>query len=311
MFTKTLAQRFSRYRTGYADIWHSLTIRPEYEAAVTASAQRILANRARYEAVQDATGVPWWFIAIVHKMEGNLDFGTHLHNGDSLTARTRQVPAGRPTTGSPPFTWEESAADALAYDGVTGIASWSVEVAAFAFEKFNGFGYQSRGMPSPYLWSFSTAYSRGKYVADGAFDASAVSRQSGAMVLLAKLMQIDPTLEIGTEVNPLPAPVDESEIAGKAEVKPLSQSRTIFGSALAWIGGIIASATSAVIEAAKNISGLITDASEQTVGLMAPVTKALGGIATSLPWIGLAMLTLGVLMAIGARVDAQKGGKIG
>ena len=71
------------------------------------------AARARYASVSAQTGVPWWVIGLIHMMEAGQSFRCHLHNGDPLTARTVQVPAGRPKTGQPPFIWEESAADAL------------------------------------------------------------------------------------------------------------------------------------------------------------------------------------------------------
>src|SRR5437870_4838633 len=36
--------------------------------------------------------------------------------GDPLTPRTTHEPKGRPSAGNPPFAWEDSAADALAFD---------------------------------------------------------------------------------------------------------------------------------------------------------------------------------------------------
>jgi lysozyme family protein len=36
------------------------------------------------------------------------------------------VPAGRPAAGSPPFTWEQSAADALELAGIASVKDWSV-----------------------------------------------------------------------------------------------------------------------------------------------------------------------------------------
>jgi lysozyme family protein len=42
---------------------------------------------------------------------------------------------------------------------------------------------------SPYLWSFSNHYTKGKYVADGHFDSNAVSQQCGGMVLLKRMEQ--------------------------------------------------------------------------------------------------------------------------
>jgi lysozyme family protein len=43
-------------------------------------------------------------------------------------------------------------------------------------------------VPSPYLCSFTDQYSRGKYVADGKYDAAAVSKQCGAAALMKQLL---------------------------------------------------------------------------------------------------------------------------
>jgi lysozyme family protein len=131
--------------------------------------------------------VPWYVIGILHALECNCDFSRHLHNGDPLMARTRQIPAGRPQSGTPPFTWAESAADALRYDGFTGQRDWDVAITLERFEKYNGLGYKRKGLLSPYLWSMSNHYIKGKYTADGMYDPDVVSRQVGAAVLLRKL----------------------------------------------------------------------------------------------------------------------------
>ena len=54
-------------------------------------------------------------------------------------------------------------------------------------EAFNGFGYRRAGRVTPYLWSFSSLYGRGKFVADGRFDPKARSQQCGAAVMLKLL----------------------------------------------------------------------------------------------------------------------------
>ncbi|MDN3520185.1 hypothetical protein [Halomonas ramblicola] len=99
-------------------------------------------ERARYEAVTDRQGVPWAFVAVVHQMESSGDFSRHLYNGDPLTARTVQVPKGRPKRGSPPFTWEESAADAMALKRLSGSTDWSVAGMLYQLERYNGWGYR-------------------------------------------------------------------------------------------------------------------------------------------------------------------------
>jgi len=114
-----------------------------------------------------------------------MNFRTHLHNGDSLTDRTTHVPRGRPTLGYPPFTWEESAIDALSTDQHWNTwGDWTITGMAYLLEKYNGFGYRSKNTPSPYLWAGTSIYTSGKYVADHVFDPNAVSEQIGGMAIL-------------------------------------------------------------------------------------------------------------------------------
>ena len=63
--------------------------------------------------------------------------------------------------------------------------------AELKLEGYNGFGYRTHhpDVPSPYFWSFSTHYGRGKYVADGKWSATAVSAQCGVAVLLRRLAE--------------------------------------------------------------------------------------------------------------------------
>jgi lysozyme family protein len=123
----------------------------------------------------------------VHGLEGNFNFETHLHNGDPLTARTVQVPKGRPVAGEPPFKWEESAEDALRLKGFDKETDWSIPAMLYRFERYNGMGYRQFQLPSPYLWSFSDLYEKGKYASDGKFDPALVSKQCRAAVMLKTL----------------------------------------------------------------------------------------------------------------------------
>lgn len=115
-------------------------------------------------------------------------FTGHLHNGDPLSARTVQVPPGRPQVWNPPNDWNSSAVDAITGAGHAGQSDWSLARTLYRFEAYNGFGYHSRGIFSPYLWSFSNHYTKGKYVADGTYTPTAVSRQCGAAVMLRTLV---------------------------------------------------------------------------------------------------------------------------
>jgi lysozyme family protein len=182
----TLTKRLGReYRLLYA----SCLIRPNRRAEVDRIARRLTANRRRYEKVAKTLKMPWYVVAVIHALEAGMDFTRHLHNGDPLTARTTHVPAGRPRAGRPPFTWEASAIDALRGQGFAQWSDWSVPGILYKLEAYNGWGYRERHpqVLSPYLWSFSNHYARGKYVADGRFSTTAVSAQCGAAVLLKRL----------------------------------------------------------------------------------------------------------------------------
>jgi lysozyme family protein len=141
--------------------------------AVDACVNKIVGSKSRYQAVSARVGAPWYFIGILHNMECSGRFDQHLHNGDPLTARTIRVPAGFPKTGKPPFTWEASAEDALRLKKLDTWTDWSIPAMLFKMEQFNGFGYRVKGINSPYLWSFSNHYTKGKFTRDGIFDPNA------------------------------------------------------------------------------------------------------------------------------------------
>lgn len=179
-------------RSEYQSLFDTCQIRPEKRAIVQKTVEGIVSARARYANVGDELNVPWYVVGVIHNMEGSLNFATHLHNGDPLSARTVQVPAGRPHKGSPPFTWEASAVDALKLQGYDSWADWSIPGMLFKWERYNGWGYRNHhpDVKSPYLWSFTNQYDRGKYVKDGIWDPDAVSKQVGAACVLRRLAEL-------------------------------------------------------------------------------------------------------------------------
>ncbi len=176
-------------RLEYQRLFDTCAIRPERRPGIDQDVAGLVRNRDRYQAVGQPLGIPWYFIGAIHSLECSLDFSCHLHNGDPLTARTRNVPVGRPASGGPPFSWEESAADALRLEDFDQVQDWGVASMLYQLEKYNGFGYRTRQPPllSPYLWSGSAHYTSGKFVADRKFDPAAVSLQSGAAVILRRM----------------------------------------------------------------------------------------------------------------------------
>lgn len=186
---------FAALAPRYQALFDACEIRQDHLGAVEWCRKTIVANRTAYQAVTNSTGVPWWFVGIVHGLECSFSFQRHLHNGDPLSAKTVHVPPGRPKTWSPPFKWTTSAVDALTFQGLTSANDWSLARVLYRLEGYNGYGYYGRGINSPYLWSFSNQYEKGKFVADGKYDPDAVSNQVGAAVMLKALVNagdIDP-----------------------------------------------------------------------------------------------------------------------
>jgi lysozyme family protein len=141
----------------------------------------------QYEHVARATGIPWYIIGVLHHLEAGLNFDLHLHNGDPLTDRTVRVPVGRPQTDEPPFSWNDSAIDALGLQWSDDVAWDDLGAVLDRIERYNGLGYRSRGYSSPYLWAGTGAYSRGSFVASGVFDPVAVVIRPGAVAILRRL----------------------------------------------------------------------------------------------------------------------------
>jgi lysozyme family protein len=215
-------------RTEYGKLFNTCVIRPERHAEIDRAAKAMIANKARYQAVSAKTGVPWTVIAVNHQLECNLSFNRHLHNGDPLSAKTVQVPKGRPP-GNPPWTWEVSAADALRE--YAGWKDWTLAGTLFMLERYNGPGYRlyHPSVLSPYLWSFSAHYTKGKYAADGVWSPTLVSKQTGAAVLLRRLAELG---ESAFADEPKPAPNKPPMVVPYAKNKPTDAGKLTAATAL-------------------------------------------------------------------------------
>lgn len=179
------------YPLPYQQLWDTMEIINPDE--IEKIAQPIMAIKQRYTAVSTNTGVPWWVIAALHYREADCNFKCHLYNGDPLTARTVHVPKGQPTTGKPPFTWEESAIGAIKYDKLDQDDWHDLPSVLYHLELYNGSGYivYHKNVLSPYLWSGTNHYTKGKYRSDGIFDASEIDAQIGCAPLMFFLLMGD------------------------------------------------------------------------------------------------------------------------
>jgi lysozyme family protein len=158
-------------------------------------AKRLVAAKNRYLYVASKTGVPWFFIAVAHEREGSQNWNGSLAQGDPWNRKSVHVPAGRG-----PFTsWEAAAIDALTACAPFAARNtdWSVGGLLTMLEQYNGLGYANRGAPSPYIWSGTDQYTKGKYVADGKFDPNEVDKQLGCAGLIMAMQALDPSIAFG------------------------------------------------------------------------------------------------------------------
>ena len=177
----------------YRELFKTCTIRDEKRGEVNDYVNKMLDSKRRtqYEQVAEQVCLPWFFVGCIHALEASYDFSAHLHNGDSLKKRTWQVPANRPKVWLPPSDWASSAVDALTLEGYANEKKWGLAEILYRWEKYNG--WRSRllhDINTPYLWSYSNHYSKGKFVADGVWDRNAVSKQPGAAVLLRAMVDM-------------------------------------------------------------------------------------------------------------------------
>ena len=183
---------FGSIKDDYVKLFNTCEIRAENQAEVNWYVTKLTdaAARKQYQDVADQACVPWYFVGIIHAMEAGFDFRSHLHNGDPLSKRTVLVPKGRPAVWNPPTDWVSSAKDALAYDGFIDQPDWSLAQTLYRWEAYNGFRSRMlHNINTPYLWSYSNHYTKGKFVADNVWDANAVSKQCGCAVMLKALVE--------------------------------------------------------------------------------------------------------------------------
>jgi lysozyme family protein len=213
-------------------------------ASFTAVAKRLVDPNAkvRYQEVSAKTGVPWFVVAVIHERESSQDWTASLAQGDPWNRISVHVPAGR----GPFKSWEDAAVDALVNCApyLARNTDWSIGGTLTLLEEYNGLGYASRGVPSPYLWAGTDQYKSGKYVRDGIYDPNAVDAQLGCAGLLMALMALDSTITFTgavltpSRVSSVPRPV--------TTVVPKTPSIT--NPARGSIGAAIASVLSAIFK---------------------------------------------------------------
>jgi lysozyme family protein len=187
-------------------------IKPEREAEFMKTAVRLAKDKAKFEELSAKTGVPWAVCAVIKEREAGVDSGflRNIAQGDPWSRKSVHVPAGRG-----PFTsWLFAGIDALVkcapYASLW--KDWSPGGTITILIKYNGTGYDSHGMVSPYGYGGTDQYVKGKYVADGKLDPNFVDPQLGCLGMLLALQKIDASAGFGppvAEARPSPEPPKE------------------------------------------------------------------------------------------------------
>lgn len=182
------APTFTATSKGYTNMYNSMKFTKS--TAINRAANKIIKYKDTYKKVEDATGVPWYWVGVIHMRESSNNFRGVLHNGDRIIGtgrKTYRVPKGR----GPFNNWYEAAIDALQLKGLQRIKSWSIPRMLYEAERFNGWGYTWRRVNSPYVWGGTNHQQPGKYIRDGVWSKTAWDRQLGIAPVLYKVRELE------------------------------------------------------------------------------------------------------------------------
>jgi lysozyme family protein len=189
---------FSVLAPEYASWWQTMHITKMAEAV--AAAKHLLRDRDAYEAASKASGVPAVLLMGLNWRESDGSLNTYLGNGDHAVGpaamkahrRTVNVPRGR----GPFPDWQTGAIDALHYDRLDQVKNWTIPLMLYEGELWNGFGYRSHGVRTPYLVGGTSLQQRGRYAGDGNWQAGQWDSQIGIMPVMWCVMDATPELKI-------------------------------------------------------------------------------------------------------------------
>ncbi len=205
--------RYSAVWPIYARQWDAMVINTTRRQEFERLGHYAIAHKTEYLRVEDATGVPWAMIAVIHRREGDGNFGTYLGNGQSLSHTTTITPRGR----GPFRNFLGGAIDALRVDDLTNIKDWRLEKQLYWMTSFNGWA-KVYGTRSPYIWGGTSVQVRGKFIRDGVYDPNEWDTQPGCAPLLDEIAKLDPTVKLvretplGQDLPPVPSPVGTPQV---------------------------------------------------------------------------------------------------
>ncbi len=179
---------FHNVVAGYSNMWDKCRIVDT--TLVHATITRILLHKSVFEAAEQVTGAPWWWIAGVLYREADLDTKCYLGNGELLSKKTTLVPIGR----GPFPDFVSGCEDALTIQEVDHFpliheapSAWTIEFALYAAEELNGEGYTAHNENSPYVWAGTNLEQPGLFVSDHGFSATVSDKRLGIAAIVKGL----------------------------------------------------------------------------------------------------------------------------
>lgn len=187
-------------------LWKVAKILPSREAEVDRVATRLCTPeaKARYELISQATGVPWFVIAVIHEREASQNFNAQLGQGDPLDQVSRHIPKGMgPYRNHPNDPPGQDAFYRCAVDTLRNTApyaarwrDWTAGGTLTLLVLYNGTGYfDFHHEPSPYDWGATDQEQWGKYTGDGRYNAHVWDEQVGCAAMLMAMQKIDPSVK--------------------------------------------------------------------------------------------------------------------
>lgn len=182
----------------YSAAWSVMKINPARIAEADAVCNLLITGRDRFQSLSTLTHVPWAIIGIIGYREyglhydpphpPTLEWGKSLAQGDPWVNKSIHEPKGR----GPFKSWEEAGYDALVNCAPYAAKwrDWSPGGSLAILVKYNGLGYDERGLISPYIMAGTDQYIKGKYDQDDHYDPFLVDKELGCAVLISRMESI-------------------------------------------------------------------------------------------------------------------------
>lgn len=158
-------------KTDLEAMYHHANVLSPMAHEAQVMAYRVRDNRRDYEVVAKHTGIPWQDIGVMHMRECGCDMDKSLADGSPLHSMSFIQEA------------TETMLDRLQYVA----APHTLGDRLYLIESHNGFSYRGHGIFSPYLWSGTQFYTKGKFPRDHYFDPNVVDAQIGCVAVLKVL----------------------------------------------------------------------------------------------------------------------------